>query len=77
MIHHQLKHRENKRVHDASLQMKTVTLMFVFYSSFNTELTYHSICSTVQVFSNSVGQTAEKGKYFKVEAVKYSLVFRG
>ena len=37
MIHHQMKHREDKRVHDASLQMKIVTLIFVFYSSFNTE----------------------------------------
>ena len=37
MIHHQMKQREDKRVHDASLQMKMVTLIFVFYSSFNTE----------------------------------------
>ena len=37
MIHHQVKHREDKRVHDASLQMKIVTLIFVFYCSFNAE----------------------------------------
>ena len=32
-----MKHREDKRVHDASLQMMMVTLIFAFYSSFNTE----------------------------------------
>ena len=32
-----MKQREDKRVHDASLQMKMVTLIFAFYSSFNTE----------------------------------------
>ena len=55
MIHRQMKHREDKRVHDASLQLKIVTLIFVFYSSFNAE----PIISSVQLC-----------KYFLIRLVK-------
>ena len=74
MIHHQMKQREDKRVHDASLQMKMVTLIFVFYSSVNTEPIIPSV-QLCKYFLIRLVKPPKKVNIFRVEAVKYSFVF--